>query len=411
MLEEKSPTSYKNCSQCYHPKLFHSTAAAIQLLFKIDKYENQIRSGQFLNVLAGMILLLLIWLLLKGLNWNNQTRVLVFALAALNPKLIAINAQYTNDSFVFLFAAIAITGAIRIIKHNGKLNTLLIITGCIGAGLSKGSGIPLTFAIIIFLGVIYLIRRQKHVLKAIALTSLLFLLIVPYLGNYIENYKDSKQVLGLNGLYSPPPQFFKRSYVDRPGVISIFDSYLTFRFIDLIRNPTISNDHDEYAANRTSIWSQVYGRTFSARFDQWPLSWISLEESVIRTNRLLLMLGLAPLMIWLLGLFISTKHFFKGIRDKLFDDDWFVNLLMLLAASSMITMLLRLTWQHRDFCTMKAIYLWPGLMGFLYLIGTGLTKAMEHKWSTKLTTAGIIILSAASAFEIMSLIDFLRKLA
>jgi len=410
MIEKKSLTSYKDCAQCYHPKLFHGTAAVLQLAFKIDSEEQQKSSGQFLNVLAGMILLLILWIWLNGLTWPPLVKLLVFGLIALNPKLIAINAQYTNDTFVFLFAAIAILGTWRLMHEYGRFNMAMIAIGCIGAGLSKGSGIPLTFALLLFLSIYFLVSKRGAAMRSVLITTLLFILIVPLAGNYIQNFKDSEQVLGLNGEYSPPSSFYKKSYVDRPGVILVVHSYMTFRFIDLVKHPFIVNSHKDYAPNRTSVWSQVYGRSVSARFDQWPKSWISQEQSVLRTSRILIILGIIPLLIGLYGFMFTGIQLLKGLVERRFDKNWLSDLLMFLVIGSMIAVLLKLTWQHRDFCTMKAIYIWPGLMAILYFLGTGMSELLKKSWSKVLILPTLIALIATSSYEIISLVQFLKEL-
>ena len=76
----------------------------------------------------------------------------------------------------------------------------------------------------------------------------------------------------------------------------------------------------------------------------------------------------------------------------------------------MMTMLLKLTWQHRDFCTMKAIYIWPALIGLLYLTGVGLSKAKEWKWLDTIIIVSFTMLMLASAYEIISIVSFLHDL-
>jgi len=420
MLVSKNSLSYSDCSQCYHPKLYHYTVAVFQNLLAVDSFENQMRLGQFINVFAGMLLLLIILNFIKKQDWKPAVQLLVFALIALNPKLIDINAQYTNDTFVFTFSALAVLGVYyfghvemtgnwvrRLGPFAGSLNVIVIMVGCLGAALSKGSGIPLTFAIVVFLGVLYFITREKSLIFPLGSLPIIFIFVVPIYGNYVANYNESKQILGLNGTKSPPPQFFKKTDDSRPGVQSVASAYFTFRYIDLLKNPFIVNESDGYAINRTSVWTQVYARTFSARFDQWPKKWINTDKSVLNTTRALIILGLIPSLFFIYGLALSLKQFFTAIMHGKIDGDFQTNFLMLLILGAMITMLLKLTFEHRDFCTMKAIYLWPGLLAIIYFLGVGMNRISNNKISTGLNIF-VLGISVVSIFEIISLIAFLR---
>ena len=405
MIETNSLTSYIDCAQCYHPKLFHITVAIFQETFNINEFKSQMRIGQFINVFMGFFFLMILWQFIKYQKWRPIIQILVFAIIAFNPKLVAINAQYTNDTFVFTFSALAILGAYRLLHKFSKGTIGFIVLGCIGASLSKGSGIPITLSLLVFLTILYFIRQEKLVLKTVVLTLISFLLIVPYFGNYISNFNDSEQVLGLNGEKSPAPHFSKKTYVDRPGVISIIHSYGTFPIIDLIKHPYINND-PPYAKNRTSVWAQVYGRSFSVRFDQWPLSWMDTSKKTIITTRILLLLGIIPTILFLLGAVESIYHLCSGFVKRKMSSKWLDDLLMLLILASMITMLLKLTFEHRDFCTMKAIYIWPGLISIAYFMGVAF-----NRYLTKSISAFLIFPFLAfilfSIYEIVSLIIFL----
>jgi len=99
----------------------------------------------------------------------------------------------------------------------------------------------------------------------------------------------------------------------------------------------------------------------------------------------------------------------KGLVERRFDKNWLSDLLMFLVIGSMIAVLLKLTWQHRDFCTMKAIYIWPGLMAILYFLGTGMSELLKKSWSKVLILPTLIALIATSSYEIISLVQFLKE--
>jgi hypothetical protein len=93
--------------EAFHPKLYHVTVAALWRALPIAS--PRIRSAQLVSCAAGIVTL---WTALVFLrreaDVSATVRCLSLALIALNPGLIDINAQATNDSFVILFVSLAL---------------------------------------------------------------------------------------------------------------------------------------------------------------------------------------------------------------------------------------------------------------------------------------------------------------
>lgn len=410
IIGTQSLTHYGDCGQCYHPKLFHLTAAATQLMLGLERRPLQVRLGQYLNVSMAILLLLMVWVFIRRQSWAISIQHLVFALVALNPKLIGINAQYTNDTFSFGFGLMAVLGAHLLLKKRDRKFVLLLVVGCVGCGLSKGSGIPLAAALLAFLALFSFVNKDRAALQVFAITLLAFVSIVPHFGNYLDNARENGQWVGRNNQRAPAAHLFTETLVARPGVTSIADSFLTFRYVDLLKNPYIVDTSEGYAPNRTSVWTQVYGRTFSVRFDQWPKTWASTSPAVLHTSRALFVLGLLPLACFLLGLLLSARSFFRGLRHRRLDSNWFDLLLMFLVLSSMVSMLVVLTLHSRDFATMKAIYLGPGMLSVVFFLGTGMQAAFTKSRRVLLAGAGLVsCLLLVSVIEILGLIHFLAS--
>ena len=118
-------------------------------------------------------------------------------------------------------------------------------------------------------------------------------------GNYFQRWKATGTLTAVNFEKRPVPGFFERSYDLRPGVISIFDSYMTFRFIDLVKNPYITNGIELIPFHRSSLWSQVYGRIHFAYFDQHV--WTRYDYSTKVLGSFLMIAGLFPTILLVMG--------------------------------------------------------------------------------------------------------------
>jgi hypothetical protein len=92
----------------FQPKLYHVTVAFLWDLSPIHSVGVQIRIAQLVSCAAGIATLFVLRRALIRRGLSQPMRVLAFALVALNPKLCGLNAQATNDSFVILFATLAL---------------------------------------------------------------------------------------------------------------------------------------------------------------------------------------------------------------------------------------------------------------------------------------------------------------
>src|SRR3954462_10267078 len=92
----------------FQPKLWHSTVAMVLRLVPTRHIKDITRIAQGVNVLAGMATLWLIFLFLRRIEISDRAKLSAFSLVALNPMLIGVDAQATNDSFVILFATLTL---------------------------------------------------------------------------------------------------------------------------------------------------------------------------------------------------------------------------------------------------------------------------------------------------------------
>jgi hypothetical protein len=119
------------------------------------------------------------------------------------------------------------------------------------------------------------------------------------LGSYRANYEDTGSLFATNAPRAPLPHLVKRTYVFRPGTTSVVDTYFTFRLLDMLEHPTITQGKYVYPAHRTSLWSQLYGRANFVHFDQFPPSWRNTSLLVLTIGRLIFVLALLPTVLML----------------------------------------------------------------------------------------------------------------
>ena len=268
------------------------------------------------------------------------------------------------------------------------------------ASLVKSSGIVILVALVMIF-VLKLIssrpENRRHLGTVFLILLFSYFAIVPFAGDYYRNYQKYKTPFVHNHPHKdPPPDFFKRTYIQRPGITSVMDGYFTFRYFDMIREPMITNGDENYPLHRTSLWSQLYGRTFFMHFDQWPPSWVSSDPNIRMAGRVLIILGIFPLLLFMAGFLKSIYRFFMSVKNnrKYYlssGNDW----MYLVFLSGFLLFIMKYTYDYRDFSTMKSIFIFPALPAFIKfylngfsLINSGLLIRLLH-----FITGAIVIFS------------------
>jgi Dolichyl-phosphate-mannose-protein mannosyltransferase len=371
-------------AEAFQPKLYYMIVAAIWKIIPIQSLPIRIRIAQLVSCAAGILTLVLaLRFFMANPNVSTKAGFFSFSLLALNPDLIAINAQATNDSFVILFGSLALYFGYLFFETHQVKDFVWMTTSVILAGLSKGNGLVVFVVILAVLGIAFLqkphtscLTRGRTILYgSIFLAS--FFAVVPKLGSYWGNYRLYGSPFVTNWSPRPLPNIFLKTAVRRPGVRSMAESLLTFPFFDMLRTPVITDDKYSYPQHRTSIWSQLYGRTHFVHFSAWPPSWRLptdphwewLTRVVWHLGRLIFICALFPTILLLTAVFkeirsaasqcIADSH--KRIDIQL--RDW----LLYFAVFGYIAFIVIYSLRHQDFSFMKAIFIFPGLLGFLML--------------------------------------------
>ena len=370
---------HDECSECYQPPFYYVVGAGLLRLLHLTKLGPGLIACQLLNVAAGAATLLLIRRMLWQLPIDEKWRRLAFALVAFNPALLGINVQVTNDSFAILLGTIAFVLLMRwLFQGRGALWLCLTV---VLAGLTKGNGL-VVFTLCLCIGGVTLVRgwlgrdrmargERWRLVRGLALLSVLFLSLVPFLGPYAHHYRKFGSPFITNSYRQAPPHWFKETVGLRPGVKSIASAYFTFRIVDLLDKAyVVTNEPEPYPALRTSLWTVTYAMGSSNFFHIWPPTWVPPVGKYRWLERAIYLFGLVPLGWLVLGF---GKVVLETLRGRVFRT---VPLRLVWAAAwlaAFLAMLVKYTYDYRDFATMKAIFLFPAILPFTVLMAWGMT--------------------------------------
>ena len=188
--------------------------------------------------------------------------------------------------------------------------------------------------------------------------------MAPY-KTYFRKMYDTVQPGAVNFRPEDPVSFIERKYTPRAGVISIVDSFFTFRIIDMLKYPSITGAQKPIPFHRTSLWSQLYGRYHFVYFDQWP--WTRRDTVVEWAGRCTLLLGLLSTFLMLSGLIFTLTKILARSRPN-FAWKWWADRggCLLPITFSYLTMIILFSYSGRSFTFMKDIYILPGHLGYLF---------------------------------------------
>lgn len=403
----------ENCWECSQPKFFYVLNAGIISAFEINDPVKRIISVQLVNLIFGFFILLFIWKFIDNQPFSHRTKLLTFSLVAFNPCLTGINVQATNDTLEILGGVCTIYFAQLFFINKNVKSGLCLIAFAVFASVVKGSGLVIGFAVfVIFLFKLFSANKIDRILyiKIFSLFIIVYLAIVPFAGGYYQNYlKYNDPFINNIDKKDPPPQLFHQTYPKRPGITSVAHGYFTFRIFEMIRQPYYTNVDTVFPLHRTSLWSQLYGRTFFMHYDQFPGTWSTTNPKIIMPGRLMMLLALAPLSMLLIGFLKELKLFIINILNL--SRNYFameVNWMYLIFISGYLLFMIKYTYDYRDFATMKSIFIFPALPAFIKLFMDGFSKIKSKRlFQTASLMIGLLVF--LSIYDIAFLIKQLAN--
>jgi hypothetical protein len=373
------------CGECFQPKLFHYGSAKFLQITQLESTskDQMIRAVEMINFTAGLITILIIGLFLYRLQEvNDGLKILAFGLVALNPTLIGINSQATNDSFVILFSTLALFFAYSFLRSPKPIPFGCLLLFTVLTVSSKSNGWVTALAIFLTLLVKMWVEKRSMLRNGLIACSFgAVVLVLAYLNplnQYVPNINKYGAPLVLNIEKQPFPDFFEKTAIDRPGILSIQDGFFTFKFISLLQYPRTENGK-VYPPHRTSLWTQLYGRSQSILFDNWPKSWSTTGTDGFALSRSIFILALLPIAFLLLGavgeIFAVMKSIFRRDLATATSTSFGLTAAVFLG---FILFIIFYALEYREFAVMKAIFLYPALIAFPLLFLRTASSLYSH---------------------------------
>jgi hypothetical protein len=233
--------------EAFQPKLYHVTVAALWRALAISSPVSRIRLAQMVSCVAGIVTLWIVLVFLRREAMCRQGMLLVVLADRFEPRSYRYQVpRATNDSFVILFASLALFFGYRF--SPGSLAGFFWMTlSCHLGGISKGNGLVVFLAILGCLLWHSLGHRMTHNSRDIrvalygSIFLIAYLVVVPRVGSYWEQYRRYGSPFALPIPPAPFPNLFARTFVYKPG------GYFHCRFVPdlpLVRPPDESPEHD-----------------------------------------------------------------------------------------------------------------------------------------------------------------------
>ncbi len=391
------PTT-KDCWECFQPPFYYSVVKSLAGLVNANTEDELRIVFQWLNFVIGLCCLLLIFyfqfkssLLFK---WNLSLALFW----GLNPKLIAISIQATNDIPVIALGMLFTVVLLKWIENKNNILFALILLTVLLAAIIKGNGLILFFILAAALFFFFVTKQISF--SAISLKTVLLLALIPaiaFLGGYYDKYKNYGNPFLTNLPVAPAPNFITPDTAQgfRKGVTTVWDSFFGFKIKSLIEQPYNVNDlSDNYPAHRTSFFAQLYGQFSNASFERAPPSWSVTDNTATNFTKVNYVLQLPLLLLFLLGIFAALKQVVKE-----FSLQEFIHLAMFLIYLAFVA---RYAHNIRDFANMKLIFLFPALLSMIYFLWKGIAQLK----SLVLNNTALILVNASTLLYVINLAYF-----
>ena len=406
------------CWECFQPKLFHYVFARVLMIAGLEEnpgYQQNI-IGQLINFFASIAFLIVTWLFIDEIPlMDEKIKLLTFALVGLNPNLLGINSQATNDTFAILFSSVSLFFAYEYFlqpKTRFIVLSLLFAT----SGIASKTNAWVT-AIAIFIALLIRTwvsneRKQKFSIIAIGfLLATITLSLLNPLDQYIDNFQDYNSFVLMNINRDPFPHFTGELSSGASGIWYIQDGFLTFKFLDLLKHPRLDPNTQELLPHQTSFWTVLYGRSQSIHFDNAPPAWSTTGETLFNLTRGVFLLGLIPTAMIIFGFFREAIFVGKSLirKDVLLARATSYGLFAATAAGYIMFQMLY-SFQYRSVTVIKAIFIFPAILAFAYLFLNaanslyGFSSASGKRWLSLMFEIVIVVLLMLYVVDISTLI-------
>lgn len=392
MLANQPTDHIDSCWECFQPPLFYKINAQIaQITGKRDRV-SLLKQMQFENVFFSLLAVLLVWLLLKHQRIPDGHRLFITSFWLVNPALFGIGIQSTNDTLIILLGVAATYYMLHYLQSKKWQHAVLALFIISIAPYFKGSGIAV-FLIGSIVWLVFILYAKKHRYLLIGL-GLCFYLLIGH-SHYTNNYHKYGEAFVINQVKAGKPPLFDdgQEFWKRPGITSIWSSYFKFRYGSLLKTPYNVNSGPNYPIHRTSFWAQLYGSFYHVQFLYHPWSWTSKHPDMLNLARVIFVLGLLPLLLFIIGL---VSELWKFFRELSFDEKTLIRLIHFGFALGFLVFNLKYSYDYRDFGCIKAIFTLPALVSLTYFVQAGFSKFrnVNLRFGLKIALSILIFLCA-----------------
>ena len=394
------------CFECFQPPLFYYFYYFVSKFLTIFNLEWVAIQPllQFVHVLMGLATLLFTWLFLKNIEIEEKYKRLVFLILVFLPRHIYMSVMFTNDSMVFMWGAFVAWRLMVYCKHPTWKSSLLIALGVIGAIFTKGNGLIVLPATFLFLGLWWLNNHRN--LKALKQVISVGLIVVLAYGPFL--WMKQKE---LGNPYKMNIEILKYPINQQPAKRL---DYFSFNPISFLPYPVLLSD------NISSFFTVIYSRMwveaepmYSVFIDKeqdgsfWynQFIWLNnsnsdlklnpktLSKKYIYSNSLLILLGLFPLVLILLGAFKSLKDILSKKGNSIYLFAWILVLGNL--AGIVLT-----TYNYPYYSFVKAAFFLVSIPSFILFAANGAKSISKFSFSNLGFNTFVFVLSLAVTFQI-----------
>src|SRR5436190_11059759 len=149
ILHNHSLPAKEDCWECSQPKAWYLLNVGILNAFHIRKVEDKIIAVQMVNFVFSFFILLFLWMFINRQRYSDRLKLFSFALVALNPCLIGINVQATNDTLAILAGVATVYYASLFFERLSAGTFAGMCLSVIVASIVKGSGLILMVALVL----------------------------------------------------------------------------------------------------------------------------------------------------------------------------------------------------------------------------------------------------------------------
>ncbi|MBI9050249.1 MAG: hypothetical protein JEZ00_12575, partial [Anaerolineaceae bacterium] len=258
------------------------------------------------------------------------------------------------------------------------------------------------------------IRRRGIRVGIIFIVATLTISTFNPLNQYIHNYKYHEKPVLLNMEPKPFPNYFHKTEVGLPGVLSIYDGFFTFRFLDLIEYPLIEVG-ETYTPTRTSLWTMLYARTHSIHFNNYPSTWATDDNKGFNLTRAIFILALLPTLLILFGFLLEVFAVIKSIfkRDKALASTIYYGLAAI-TFFGYLCFIVIYALLYRDFSVMKPVFIYPAILIFpiFFIHAVAFFKSRfgnRFHWISAAFTAWMVALLGLYAVDVFTMIQLITS--